>query len=161
MDVIIKVVLILNILLILGSNLCFAEVKSADFAVNGINIITGKYEDILTTMGEPKRKTVDEEGNPAFTYLTYRNMHIQTYNASGKIAYIKIEDRDYKTARGIAIGSTPYKVVKEYGQPHKENLRGHIYYIYKLPDNPAYRLLFDMTDGFLSRIIFTNLADKP
>ncbi|MCE5285797.1 MAG: DUF4309 domain-containing protein [Pelosinus sp.] len=160
MSEIIRVLLILNILLVMGVNLCFADVNTTDFTFNGINILTGSYQDIMTKLGEPKKKIVDETGSPAFTYLSYPNIHIQTYNDSGKIAFVKIEDRDYKTARGIAIGSTPYKVVKEYGQPEKLNI-GHIYYVYKLADAAGYRLMFDMTDGYVTRIIFTNLTDKP
>jgi hypothetical protein len=144
----------------MGVNLSFAEVNSADFTFNGVDILTGKYEDIIAKMGEPKKKTVDEAGTPAFTYLLYPDIHIQTYNDSGKIAYIKIEDRFYNTARKIAIGSTPYKVVKEYGQPAKEKFRGHIYYVYKLTDAAGFRLLFDMTDGYVKSIVYTNLSDK-
>jgi hypothetical protein len=145
----------------MGVSLCFAEVNAADFTFNSVDVLTGKYEDIIAKMGEPKRKAVDETGSPALTYLLYRNIHIETYNDSGKIAYIKIEDRDFKTVRGVAIGSTPYKLVKEYGQSEKVNLNGHIYYVYKLADTACTRLLFDMTNGYVSRIIFSNLSDKP
>jgi hypothetical protein len=160
MSEIIRLFVLLSIMLLMGVNLCFAEVKASDFTFNGVDILTGSYDDIITKMGQPKRKTADETGSPAFTYLVYRDIYIQANTDTGKITYIKIEDRAYKTVRGIAVGSTPYKVVKEYGQPEKVNIKGHIYYVYKLMDTAGYRLMFDMSDGYVSRILFTNLKDK-
>lgn len=159
MSQIIKIIILLNFLLIMGMNICFGNVETKDFSFQGLNILSAKDEDIIAKMGEPKRKNVDDIGNPALTHLLYRNTYIKVYNDTGKIAYIKIEDRDYKTVRGISVGATPYKVVKEYGQPEKVNVNGHIYYVYKLTDVIGYRLMFDMTDGFVGRIIFTNLKE--
>ena len=95
------------------------------------------------------------------TYLTYTNLQIWLNRKSGQIVYLKIEDRDTQTARGVKVGATSYKVIKEYGQPQKQMIKGHMYYIYRLNAADSYRLLFDLTEGYVNRIILTHLPDNP
>lgn len=141
--------------------ICLANLTQDDFTINGVNLITSSYDDVITTLGEPAKKTVDQQGEPALTYLTYKGLRVWTVNNSGQVAYILADGRDYETHRGIKIGATPYKVTKEYGDPLKENIRNHVYYVYKLNPTSGHRLYFDMTEGYVSRMIFTSLPTSP
>ena len=156
-----KICIALLGIIIMLTGICSAAVTQEDFTVNGVNFVTGNYEDVIAHFGAPHKKRVEDQDDPPMTYLTYTNLTIWLNNRSGQIVYLKMEDRDAQTARGVKVGGTSYKVIKEYGQPERQKIKGHMYYIYHLNADDQYRLLFDLTEGYVSRIIFTNLPDNP
>lgn len=134
---------------------CFASVCQQDFTINGINL-NDKYEKIIQVMGKPT-KQIEDEGQLSLIHLSYPGLKISVKNKEGKIVYIMADTADYQTHRGVKIGATPYKVMKAYGQPAKAIIKGHIYYIYDTDPQSGDRLVFDMTNGYVSKIILTNM----
>lgn len=157
----IKICFVLLILIMVLSSVCFAAITQDDFTLNGVNLVNSKYDDVIAKIGVPKKKTFDEQGEQPRTYLTYSGLQVWMDNKSGQLAYMKADGNDYQTTRGIKVGGTPYKIIKEYGEPQKQKIKGHLYYIYKMNPESAYRLVFDMTEGFVSKIILTSLPDNP
>lgn len=149
------------LLFLVGSQVCFAEVTKDDFTVDGVNLFASKYEDVLAQLGKPYKEKVEEQGQPAYTYLTYPGLSLWTVNETKKLVYMKIEGYERHTKRGVTIGGTAHKIIKEYGQPQKQSLRGHMYYVYTLHGDVKGRLLFDMTDGYVGNIIFSALPNVP
>lgn len=156
----IRVVLVW-LFLLFGSQVCFAEVAKEDFTVDGVNLFASKYEDIVAQLGKPYKEKVEEQGQPAYTFLTYPGLSLWTVNDSKKLVYMRIEGYERQTKRGLTIGATSHKIIKEYGQPQKVNLRGHMYYVYPITGEVSGRLLFDMTDGYAGNIIFSALPNLP
>ena len=136
---------------------CLAALTQNDFTVKGINLLSSNYDDIILKLGEPKNKINEEQGQPPLTHLAYRGFKISVVSDSGQIVHMVIDNGDYQTNRGVKVGATPYKITKAYGQPYKTVLRGHVYYIYDTEPAGANRLIFDMTEGYASKIIFTNM----
>lgn len=152
-----RVSVIVCVILLISINVCFAAITVNDLTINGITLLSSKYDDVLAKLGEPKRKSVDEEGQPPLTHLAYAGFHASLVTPSGQVVYMMIDSNDYSTVRGVKIGATPYKVVKAYGQPQKSIIEGHVYYIYNTEPASESHLVFDMTAGYVSKIIITNL----
>lgn len=144
-------------LLIILITPCLAAVTQSDFTVKGINLLSSNYDNIVAKFGEPKKKINEDQGQPPLTHLSYPGLKISVVTESGRIVHMVIDNGDYQTNRGVKVGATPYKVTKAYGQPNKNVLRGHVYYIYDTEPAGANRLIFDMTEGYASKIIFTSM----
>lgn len=155
-----KISVIVCVLLLVFVNVCFAAITANDLTINGVTLLSSKYDDVLAKLGEPKRKSIDEEGQPPLTHLAYVGFQASLITASGQVVYMMIDNSDYSTVRGVKIGATPYKVVKAYGQPQKSIIDGHVYYIYNTEPASESHLVFDMTAGYASKIIITNLPLK-
>lgn len=151
------IVFLACVLLLINANSCLAAITQEDLAVNGVRLLSSRYEDVLAKFGEPKRKSADENGQPPLTHLAYAGFHASVVSDTGKLVYMMVDNSDYSTIRGVKVGATPYKVIQAYGQPQKMNLRGHIYYVYNTEPAGDTHLIFDMTEGYASKIIFTNL----
>lgn len=154
-----RIILLVLLLTFMPVSMGFTAITQDDFEVKGINLLTSTYDDVIAKLGKPSKQKVDEEGEK-LTYLTYGGMHIWTAG-DGKISYMRIDGNDYQTKRGVRVGGTAYKVVKEYGEPQKQIIRGHSYYIYKLDPLDKNRLIFDMSEGYVSQVIFTRMLDNP
>ena len=152
-------ILLILLLVLAPVTVGFASIDQDDFTINGVNLLTSNYDDVITKLGKPSKQKSDEQGEK-LTYLTYGGLHIWTAG-DGQISYMRIDGSDYQTKRGVKVGGTPYKVVKEYGQPLKQTIHGHSYYIYKVDVQAKDRLIFDMSEGYVSQIIFTRVVDNP
>ncbi|NLP40796.1 MAG: hypothetical protein GX348_01115 [Veillonellaceae bacterium] len=139
---------------------CLAAVTHDDFTVKGINLLSSNYDSIVAKLGEPKKKINEEYGQPPLTHLSYPGLKISVISESGQIVHMVIDNGDYQTKRGVKVGATPYKITKAYGKPYKTVLRGHVYYIYDTEPAGANRLIFDMTEGYASKIIYTTMPLK-
>lgn len=136
---------------------CFAAINPSDFDVNGISLGSSKYEDVLTKLGEPKSKFDDDQGQMVLTHMSYRGLKISVAQDSGRIVYMMIDNSEFKTQRGVKVGATPYIVTKLYGTPQKTIINGHVYYVYNTEQESSNHLLFDMTEGYVTKIIFTSM----
>ncbi|MPL68031.1 hypothetical protein SDC9_13735 [bioreactor metagenome] len=152
-----KICFMVVAVLILVMATCFAAVTPADFTVRGISLGSSSYDDIVANLGEPKKKFEDEQGQLSLTHLSYPGLKIAVVSEGGPVVYMLIDNGDYKTQRGVKVGATPSKLTKEYGQPQKSMINGHVYYIYDTEPVSKSRLIFDMTDGYASKIIFTSM----
>lgn len=157
----VKSFLFLLICGLLNMQICLAGVVQDDFTVNGVNLFSSRYEDVIAKLGKPYREKIEEEGKPAYTYLTYPGLSIWTVNETKSIVYMRIEGNDQQTKRGLKVGATAHKIIQEYGPPQKQNIRGHMYYVYPITENVNGRLLFDMTDGYAGQIILTAMPNLP
>lgn len=157
----IKIFLFLLICGLMNMQICLAGVIQDDFTVKGVNLFSSRYEDVIAKLGKPHKEKVEEEGKPAYTYLTYPGLSIWTVNETKGIVYMRIEGYDQQTKRGLKVGATTQKIIKEYGQPQKQNIHGHMYYVYPITGEVNGRLLFDMTDGYAGQIIFTAVPNLP
>lgn len=166
-----KIVTVLALLVLFLTNTVFAALQQEDFTLQkleerqkssliGVNLVTSTLADITGYMGEPKKKTEDSSEDPVID-MAYSNLHLSIYSQSNKMIALRFDGREYQTLRGIKVGATSYKVIKEYGQPDKQMIKGHIYYIYKWEQDPKYRLVFDLSDGYVSRVIYTTLPYLP
>lgn len=142
-------------------SVCSAGIPKEDFLINEIDFINNTYEDVLVKLGPPKRQTTDEKGEPPLNYLTYPGLRVWTFIDTNKIAFILVDNNQFQTKRGIRVGGTSYKVIKEYGDPERQTIKGHRYFIYKTDSSPEKRLIFDMSEGYVSRIIITSLPNMP
>lgn len=156
-----KTVLWFILVLLFSTTICSAAVTRDDFAINGIQLLEDQRTDIIIKIGHSKKEITDDNRKPPMTYLIYPGIRFGTDNTSKQIVYMQIDTRDYQTKRGITVGGTNYKVIQEYGEPERQTIKGHRYYIYHLESDPMCRLIFDMSQGYVSRIIFSRLADIP
>lgn len=152
-----KICCTITLMLFLLSTNCFAAINSSDFSVNGISLVSSKYEDVLAKLGQPKNKFDDDQGQTPLTHMSYRGLKISVAKDTGHVVYMMIDNSEYQTQRGVMVGTTPYKITKLYGNPQKTVIKGHIYYIYNTEPECANRILFDMTDGYVSKIILTSM----
>lgn len=152
-----KVSITVMTMLIILITPCLAAVTHNDFTVNGINLLSSNSDNVVAKLGEPKKKLNEDHGQLPLTHLSYPGLKISAVSNSGEIVNMVIDNGDYKTNRGVKVGATPYKVTKAYGQPIKTILRGHVYYIYDTDPVGLNRLIFDMTEGYASKIIFTKM----
>ena len=76
-----------------------------------------------------------------------------TNNGTEAVGQISISKTDFKTSKGIGIGSTVEDVVATYGEPTKKSGNDTVYQ-YKL-DN--YYIFFDIMDGKVFSIDYFNL----
>jgi hypothetical protein len=147
---------VLCLLITAAVSTCSAALTQADFTIRGVNLLTDKYGDVIRKLGEPRQKIDGPQDIPQ-TYLLYSGLRVSMLNDSQRIAFIRIDGRDISTKRDVKVGATPYKVVKEYGTPEEQELGGHIYYIYRLNPGSEDCIAFDLSEGYVSRIILTRL----
>ena len=87
------------------------------------------------------------KGQAQFMLVTFTN------NGTEAVGQISISKTDFKTSKGIGIGSTIEDVVATYGEPTKKSGNDTVYQ-YKL-DN--YYIFFDIMDGKVFSIDYFNL----
>ena len=67
-----------------------------------------------------------------------------------EILLLTTEEEMVETPRGIRVGSTKHKVIKEYGQPQKATKNGMVCFIYQMGGK---RIIFDVTAGHVEAIM--------
>ena len=87
------------------------------------------------------------KGENQFMFVTFTN------NGTETVGQLSISKTDFKTSKGIGIGSTVEDVVATYGEPTKKSGNDTVYQ-YKL-DN--YYIFFDIMDGKVFSIDYMNL----
>ncbi|MPN59057.1 hypothetical protein SDC9_206775 [bioreactor metagenome] len=156
-----KRILWLILPLLLWTAVCSAAVSQADFSMGEISLFSHKDIDIIEKFGHAKKQMTDDQRQPPLDYFIYPGIRFGIVQPTGEIAFMSVDTGAYQTVRGIKVGGTVYKVVKEYGEPERQTIKGHRYYVYRLESDPTYRLMFDMSEGYVSRIILTKLSDLP
>nr|WP_092072497.1 hypothetical protein [Dendrosporobacter quercicolus]NSL48511.1 hypothetical protein [Dendrosporobacter quercicolus DSM 1736]SDM42966.1 hypothetical protein SAMN04488502_104220 [Dendrosporobacter quercicolus] len=156
-----KVVFLLIVLLLCNAAAVSAAISAVDLAVNEIRPAASSYADVIAKFGYSKKQIVDTKHQPPVTYLIYSGLRIGLSGQEGPVAVLQLDTGQYQTSRGVKIGATAYKVIKEYGQPDQQIINGHRYFIYQLESAPEQRLIFDMSEGYVTKIIMTSLTDIP
>lgn len=87
------------------------------------------------------------KGETQFMFVTFTNNDTET------VGQLSVSKPDFKTSKGIGIGSTVEDVVATYGEPTKKSSKDTVYQ-YKL-DN--YYIFFDIMDGKVFSIDYMNL----
>lgn len=131
-----------------------APLTEADFVLGGINAAT---DDLATALEKGGRLRVDYEKDdyiPPVHLWVFEDIKLYTDIYTDKILLLTTEEDNIKTARGVRIGATKHKVIKEYGTPKKEVGNGMICFVYRMGEN---RLIFDVTPGYVEAIMINRL----
>ncbi len=145
--------LLAGLVWLMGITMAFAQpapMTEADFVLGGINAATDTLEQALAKGGKLK---VDYERDtmPPSHIWVFDRVRMYTLAEDDSILALCTEDKNVETARGIRLGMTRHKIVKEYGEPHEREMKdGTICYIYKMGDK---RVVFDITPGHVQMIV--------
>lgn len=132
-----------------------------DFTYKGIKL-GDPYETVAEKLGQPRVNFDYIVKDNIVTYYFYKgnDMRIGIDRFTNKVVDIRVSDKAYATEKGVKIGATPHKILKEYGPANKERINGHIYYIYKNPQDEKQQLLLDVSQGDLEEFRITTLAEE-
>lgn len=132
-----------------------------DFTYKGIKL-GDTYETMVAKIGQPRVNFDYIVKDNVVTYYFYKgnDMRIGIDQFTNKIVDIRVSDKEYITEKGVQIGATSHKILKEYGPANKEKINGHIYYIYKNPQDEKQQLLLDVSQGDLEEFRITTLAEQ-
>lgn len=156
-----KVVFLLIVILLCTTGAGSAAINTADLTINGISLLKSNYADVIAKFGYSKKQIADTKYQPPVHHLIYSGIRIGVKDKEGPVVLLQIDAGRYQTSRGVKIGGTAYKVIKEYGQPDQQTINGHRYFIYRSDSVPEQRLIFDMSEGYVTKIIMTSLEDIP
>lgn len=93
------------------------EVKSTDLSNESINSISLGDPLEKIEIGKPKRKEQDE----SIVHLTYGNDGLLIILNNNQVIEYQINNNQYRTEKGIKIGSSKDEIVKVYGPNHYKN----------------------------------------
>lgn len=127
-----------------------APLTEADFKLGSINAVT---DDLDTALKNGGKLRVDYEKDtyiPPVHVWVFEDIKMYTDLYTKRILLLTTEETDIVTARGVRVGSTKHKVLKEYGEPKKERKDGMICFVYQMGSN---RLIFDVTAGHVEAIM--------
>ena len=127
-----------------------APLTEADFKLGSINAVT---DDLDTALKNGGKLRVDYEKDtyiPPVHVWVFEDIKMYTDLYTKKILLLTTEETDIVTTRGVRVGSTKHKVLKEYGEPKKKRKDGMICFVYQMGSN---RLIFDVTAGHVEAIM--------
>ncbi len=131
-----------------------APLTEADFALGGVNAITDDLDTALKNGGKLRVDYEKETYIPPVHMWVFKDMKMYTDLYTDKILLLTTEDQDIATPRGIRVGSTKHKILKEYGEPQKETKDGMICFVYRMDGS---RIIFDVTPGYVEMIMINCL----
>lgn len=150
-----KILLFLMLFVAINST-TFAMPEEVDFSYNKLKVGMS-YDEMVKIMGESKIKLMTFHDEYAVDEYVYKDIRIDLDVNSKKVVLISIKDKKYENNKGVKIGATLYKLNKEYGVAQKEIIGGKKYYIYSNNQNKEEKLIFDVTYGYVEKIIITDL----
>lgn len=127
-----------------------APLSEADFTLGGINAVTDDLETALKNGGKLRVEYERASYVPPTHVWVFKDIKMYTDLYTNKILLLTTEEETVETVRGIRVGSTKHKVIKEYGQPQKEHKDGMICFIYQMDGK---RIIFDVTAGYVEAIM--------
>ena len=127
-----------------------APLTAADFSLGGINAVTDDLDTALKNGGKLRVEYEKDTYIPPVHVWAFKAVNMYTDLYTNKILLLTTDEMDIETARGIRVGSTKHKVLKEYGEPKKERKNGTDFFIYQMDGN---RLIFDVTAGHVEAIM--------
>ena len=151
-----KILLVCLIIIFNLTATSFAMQREVDFSYKKVSLGMS-YEEMVNLIGEPKVQFVTFIGEYAVDEYVYNDVRIDFALNTKKIVFISIKDKKYENNQGVKIGSTLYKLKKEYGKGEKQIINGKKYYIYQHEQNPDDKLLLDVSNGYVEKIIIMNL----
>lgn len=149
-------ILLLLVLFLSINSITFAMPEEVDFTYKNLRIGMS-YDEMVKIMGESQIKLMVFRDEDAVDEYVYKDIRIDFDVNSQKIILISIKDKKYENNKGVKIGATLFKLNKEYGAAQKEIIGGKKYYIYSNSQNNAEKLIFDVTYGYVEKIIITDL----
>lgn len=127
-----------------------APLTEADFELGGINAVTDDLDTALKNGGKLRVDYEKETYIPPAHVWVFKDIKMYTDLYTNKILLLTTEEEGVETARGVRVGSTKHKILKEYGEPKKERKDGMICFVYQMGGN---RLIFDVTAGYVEAIM--------
>ena len=127
-----------------------APLTEADFVLGGINAAVDDLETALKNGGKLRVEYERDSYIPPTHVWVFKDVKMYTNIDTKEILLLTTEEREIATARGIRVGSTNHKVIKEYGQPQKTIKDGMICFIYQMNGK---RIIFDVTAGYVEAIM--------
>lgn len=127
-----------------------APLTEADFELGGINAVTDDLDTALKNGGKLRVEYEKETYIPPAHVWVFKDIEMYTDLYTNKILLLTTDETEIETARGVRVGSTKHKVLKEYGEPQKERRGGMLCFIYQMGGN---RLIFDVTAGHVEAIM--------
>ena len=127
-----------------------APLTEADFALGGINAATDDLETALKNGGKLRVEYERDSYIPPTHVWVFKDIKMYTDVYTNEILLLTTEKEMVETARGIRIGSTKHKVIKEYGEPQKVNKNGMSCFVYQMNGK---RIIFDVTSGHVEAIM--------
>lgn len=131
-----------------------APLTAADFELGGINAVTDDLETALVKGGKLRVDYEKEDYIPPVHMWVFEDVKLYTDLETDKILLLTVDDGNVETARGVRIGATKHKIIKEYGTPKKEIGNGMICFVYRMDDA---RLIFDVTAGYVEAIMINRM----
>lgn len=130
----------------------------ADFQLGKINAIGDTLDVALANGGKLRVDYEKENYIPPVHLWVFKDMKMYTDLYTDKILMLSTEEDSVATPRGIRVGATKHKVVKEYGTPQKNFEQGITCYVYQMGHH---RIIFDVSAGYVESIVINCLpADK-
>lgn len=127
-----------------------APLTEADFALGGINAITDNLETALDKGGKLRVDYEKDNYIPPVHLWVFKGIKMYTNLYTNEILMLTTEEENVETSRGIRVGTTKHKIVKEYGTPVIEFKDGLTCFVYQMGHN---RIIFDVTDGHVGAIM--------
>ena len=152
-----KILLVCLIIIFNLTATSFAMQREVDFSYKKVSLGMS-YEEMVNLIGEPKVQFVTFIGEYAVDEYVYNDVRIDFDLNTKKIVFISIKDKKYENNQGVKIGSTLYKLNKEYGKGEKQIINGKKYYIYQHEQNPDDKLLLDVSNGYVEKIITAEIG---
>lgn len=149
-----RILLCLLLLLSFGGTALAAQAE--DFSYQGLRL-GDSHAQMLEKLREPRTDIDKVVGGKNITYYFYKDTRIGIDGKKDAIVDMRIGDKAYVAKNGVKLGATPHKILKEYGKCSREHVEGHIYYIYHNEEDPAQKLMFDISEGHLGEIRITDL----
>jgi hypothetical protein len=127
-----------------------APLTEADFELGGINAVTDDLETALKNGGKLRVEYERDSYIPPTHVWVFKDIKMYTDIYTKEILLLTTEEEMVETPRGIRVGSTKHKVIKEYGQPQKATKNGMVCFIYQMGGK---RIIFDVTAGHVEAIM--------
>ena len=127
-----------------------APLTEADFELGGINAATDDLETALKNGGKLRVEYERDSYIPPTHVWVFKDIKMYTDIYTKEILLLTTEEEMVETPRGVRVGSTKHKVIKEYGQPQKATKNGMVCFIYQMGGK---RIIFDVTAGHVEAIM--------
>lgn len=127
-----------------------APLTEADFTLGGINAVTDDLDTALKNGGKLRVEYEKDTYIPPTHVWVFKDIKMYTNIDTKEILLLTTEEAGVETARGVRVGSTKHKIIKEYGEPKKERKDGMICFVYQMDGK---RIIFDVTAGYVEAIM--------
>lgn len=133
--------------------------EPVDFTVKGIALGDAETK-MLAAFGKPDFDKERMVWDIHLRYYTFPGGYeVGVVVDTGKVADMRVKNKDYTARAGVRYGATAYKIRTTFGEKPRAFLDGGVCYIYENPKDPRQRLILgaEPTDGSLVSWRLTSL----